>query len=684
MVRMKDNYTTIALAMLTIIIIAMMILPVPAFVLDLGLAISFAIAILMLTLTIFVDRPLDFSSFPSLLLFSLLLRLALNVSSTKLIISNGHEGPDAAGHVIEGFANFIMSGDVVIGVIIFIILMIINFTVITKGAGRMAEVGARFALDGMPGRQLAIDADMASGAINHSQAKERRAQELAETNFFGSLDGASKFVKGDAVAGLLITALNVIVGTAVGILSHEMKIVDAISIYTFLTIGDGLVTQIPAVIISVSAAILLSRGGEKGSIDKHLKSQIVRYPTALIGVAGMLFLFSLIPGLPFIPFLISSFMIAGLSLLKSKPDNDKDALISSSIETSKKIGDVLDFDEIHIDICPSLVPQILKSEDGLDSKISNIRNHITSKYGLIIPEIRITDDYSAPKGGYRIFIQGVETASGNLEPEMLLVISQSNIQALTGIEVSEPVYGTPAKWIALSDREKAIMNGMTVVSCAEVISTHLLETIKSHLAELMSLRGLRKLLDEFCHLSDIERSRKNRELLDDIIPHKVPLELLHAILKLLLSERVSIRNLPLILEALSEIKSSLSLDASFAHVRRKLSQQISYENRGPSGQMSVVQLDPAWERIFQNNQVELPNGTDEVILPPNYMDNLIKQLSDCLSTDYDGNIPVLLTLSHRRKYLLQIIKSKGLNNSVISYDELIPGLKPILCGTVIP
>ncbi|HMS94760.1 MAG TPA: FHIPEP family type III secretion protein, partial [Tabrizicola sp.] len=305
---------TILLAVGLMAVIVIMVLPIPAWMLDIGLALSFALAILMLTVTLFIERPLDFSAFPTILLASLLLRLSLNVSSTKLIIGEGHTGTDAAGHVIEGFAEFIMGGNIVLGLVIFVVLLIVNFIVITKGAGRMAEVGARFALDGMPGRQMAIDADMSAGAIDHAEARRRREQELAETNFFGSLDGASKFVKGDAIAGLLITALNVVVGLIVGILIHGLDAGTAFHTYTILTVGDGLVSQIPAVIISVAAALLLAKGSQKGAVDISFFAQLGRYPGALGTVAGLMGVFALVPGMPFLPFITAAAVLAGLAL----------------------------------------------------------------------------------------------------------------------------------------------------------------------------------------------------------------------------------------------------------------------------------------------------------------------------------------------------------------------------------
>ncbi|MFM7336221.1 MAG: FHIPEP family type III secretion protein [Tabrizicola sp.] len=379
---------TILLAIGLMAVIVMMILPVPAWVLDVGLALSFSLAILMLTVTLFIDRPLDFSAFPTILLASLLLRLALNVSSTKLIIGQGHTGTDAAGHVIEGFAQFIMGGDLILGLVIFIVLMIVNFIVITKGAGRMAEVGARFALDGMPGRQLAIDADVSAGAIDHAEAKHRREQEMAETNFYGSLDGASKFVKGDAIAGLLITALNIIVGLIVGIFIHGLDVGTAFETYTILTVGDGLVSQIPSVIISVAAALLLAKGSQKGTADISFFAQLGRYPGALGTVAALMTLFALVPGMPFIPFILAAFSLGGLAVYQTRRKSSIAEPDAPTLDPPRQrtIGDVLDFDDIHIEFAPNLVAMVLDPATGLDSRIANMRNHIATAFGRDSPD----------------------------------------------------------------------------------------------------------------------------------------------------------------------------------------------------------------------------------------------------------------------------------------------------------
>ncbi|WP_225030096.1 flagellar biosynthesis protein FlhA [Xinfangfangia pollutisoli] len=675
---------TVLLALALMAVIGMMILPVPAALLDVGLALSFALAILMLTVTLFIERPLDFSAFPTILLASLLLRLALNVSSTKLIIGQGHTGTDAAGHVIQGFAEFIMGGNLILGLVIFVVLLIVNFIVITKGAGRMAEVGARFALDGMPGRQLAIDADMSAGAITHDEAKRRRETELAETTFFGSLDGASKFVKGDAVAGLLITALNLVVGLIVGIVIHGMPAARAFETYSILTVGDGLVSQIPAVVISVAAALLLARGGSKGAADVSFFAQLGRYPAALATVAGLMALFAVVPGMPFLPFLAAALALGTAAWYGAKRAQAPAADPSAPAAPPRRpIGDVLDFDEIHIEFAPNLVGMALDPATGLDGRIANMRNHIAASYGLILPEIRLTDEAALPPGAYRIRIQGVERVANRLQPDRALVLLSEGVPAPEGEEVKEPVYGAPARWIRPDLTEDAVLQGLTVVSAAEVLATHLLEVLKANLARLLSLRGLRRLLDEFTSLSDPARSEANRRLLDDLVPDKVPLDLLHAVLRLLLEERVSIRNLPLILESVAEARGLGSPEAVCEHVRQRLGFQIVAEFKRPDGSIPLIQLAPDWERAFQAHQMDGPGPNRDVALPPDVFAKLANGIAERLNHAAEsGALPALVTSAARRRFLRTVVQAKGLQTPVLSYEEIGMDLRPALLGQV--
>lgn len=676
---------TILLALALMAVIMMMVLPVPAWILDLGLALSFALAILMLTVTLFIERPLDFSAFPTILLSSLMLRLSLNVSSTKLIIGEGHTGTGAAGSVIEGFANFIMGGNVLLGLVVFCVLLIVNFMVITKGAGRMAEVGARFALDGMPGRQLAIDADMAAGAIDHTEAKERRERELAETTFFGSLDGASKFVKGDAVAGLLITLLNIVMGLVMGVFIHDMPVGRAFETYAILTVGDGLVSQIPAVIISVAAALLLARGGSKGAADVSFFAQLGRFPGALGTVALLMALFALIPGMPFLPFILGAGILAGTALLGYRKARAAPVLPMSETEPVRKrpLGDVLDFDEIHLEFAPDLVAMVLDPATGLDGRIGNMRNHIAASYGLILPEIRLTDEATLPPGSYRIRIQGVERVTNRLMPDRALVLLTEGVPAPDGVDVSEPVYGTPARWIKSTDQEDAVISGLTVVSAPEVLATHLLEIIRANLSRLLSMRGLRRLLDEFVNVSEPSRAEANRKLLDELIPEKVPVDLMLAVLRLLLEERVSVRNLPLILEAIAEARGMPSPEAICEHVRQKIGFQLVADLKRVDGTIPLIQIAPEWEKVFTEYQIEGERGHRDVALPPDQFARLAGLLAERLNRTAEGGITAaIVTSTLRRRFLRTVLAAKGLSAPVLSYEEIGLEARPAIVGLV--
>ena len=676
---------TILLALALTGVIIMMILPIPAWVLDVGLAISFALAILMLTITLFIERPLDFSAFPTILLASLMLRLSLNVSSTKLIIGQGHTGTGAAGHVIEAFAEFIMDGNLMLGIVVFIVLMIVNFVVITKGAGRMAEVGARFALDGMPGKQLAIDADMAAGAITHAQAKARRERELAETNFFGSLDGASKFVKGDAVAGLLITLLNIVMGLIMGVAFHGMPFGEAFETYAILTVGDGLVTQIPAVIISVAAALLLARGGKEEATDVSIFAQLGRYPGALGTVSALMLVFSLVPGMPFLPF-VSAAAILGFCAYRAASRQAIRAVLPAELAPPaprKTLGDILDFDDIHIEFAPNLVAMVLDPGTGLDARITNMRNHVAAQYGMILPEIRLTDDATLPPGTYRIQLQGVERVKDRLIPDRALVLLTDGVTAPDGLDVKEPVYGAPARWILADDQEEAALRGLTVVSAPEVLATHLLEVIRNNLARLLSLRGLRRLMEEFTRVSDPSRAEANRRLLDELVPEKVSVELLLTVLRLLLEERVSIRNLPLILESAAEARGLGSPEAVAEHVRQRLGFQLVAELKREDGTIPLIQLAPEWEKTFAAHQIDGERGLRDVALPPDQFSKLANAIAEKFQKAAEGgNFPALVTSTLRRRFLRTVTVAKGLSVPVLSYEEIGMEARPALVGVV--
>lgn len=682
---------TILLALALMAIIVMMILPMPAWVLDIGLAASFALAILIFTVTLFIDRPLDFSAFPTILLASLMLRLSLNVSSTKLIIGEGHTGTDAAGEVIEGFAMFVMGGNVLLGLVVFCVLLIVNFVVINKGATRMAEVGARFALDAMPGKQLAIDSDMSAGAIDHQEAKARREREQAETTFFGSLDGASKFVKGDAIAGLLITALNLIMGLIIGIVVHDMPIGRAFETYAILTVGDGLVSQIPAVIISIASALLLARGGATGATDLALVAQLGRHPAALATVAGLMVLFALVPGLPFVPFITGGLVLGGCAYALASAARRKSAQAAGQAPATEKapakesIGDMLDLDDIHVEFAPDLVEMVLDPGTGLDARIVNMRNHIATGFGVLLPEIRLTDNAALPPGSYVIKIQGVEQVRDVLRPgQILALLNDSDDPGMSGLMVKEPVYGAPARWIDPGQQDIAAMNGLTTVRPTEVLATHLLEIVKRNFPRLLTFKALRRRLDEMVNLTDRARGDANRKMLDELIPDKVPIDVLLSVLRLLLEERVSIRNLPLIIEATAEGRQMYpSVDGVTEHVRQRLGFQLVAALRRPDGTIPLIQLAPEWEDTFTSFEIRSDRSSGDVALPPERFNALADGLADKLGQAASaGAYAAVVTTMRRRRFLRTVMTAKGIMNPVLSFEEIGIDARPALVGLV--
>ncbi|KIC46298.1 flagellar biosynthesis protein FlhA [Ruegeria sp. ANG-S4] len=681
---------TVLLALALMTVIVMMILPMPAWVLDVGLAASFALAILIFTLTLFIERPLDFSSFPTILLASLMLRLSLNVSSTKLIIGQGHTGTNAAGDVIEGFAQFVMSGSIFLGLVVFGVLLIVNFMVITKGAARMAEVGARFALDGMPGKQLAIDSDMSAGAIDHQQAKERREREQQETTFFGSLDGASKFVKGDAIAGLLITLLNLVMGLVMGVIVHGMPVAAAFETYAILTVGDGLVSQIPAVIISIASALLLARGGTQGATDNAIFSQLGRHPAALGTVAVLMVLFALVPGLPFLPFILGAGVLgfAAYTVFKSQSalaEASQPQPVGPEAPVSQAIGDILDLDDLHLEFAADLVSMVLNPGTGLDARIANMRTYVASSFGLILPEIRLTDRADLPTGTYVIKVHGVEQARGVLNSDLVLALVQDGADLLPdGTDVTEPVYGAPARWILPKDQETAALSGATIVTPPEILATHLLEIIKQNFPRLLTLKSLRRLLSEMTRLSDPVRAEANRKLLDDLIPDKVPMDTLHSVLRLLLDERVSIRNMALILESIAEARLTTTQPEGICEfVRQQLGFQLVADMKREDGSIPLIQLAPEWEDTFASYQIDAPGAGPDVALPPNLFNKLADGVTQTVSkTTEHGLFPALVTSTRRRRLLRTIMQARGIANPVFSFEEIGLEARPALVGTV--
>jgi len=679
---------TIILTFLLMLIITMMILPVPAWMLDIGLTASFALAILIFTIVLFIERPLDFSIFPTVLLVGLLLRLSLNISSTKLIIGQGHKGTDAAGGIIEGFAMFIMGGNILMGLVIFGVLLIVNFMVITKGAGRMAEVGARFALDAMPGKQLAIDSDVASGALSHAEAKKRRQIEQEETTFFGSLDGASKFVKGDAVAGLLITILNLVVGLTVGITSHGLAFDQAISSYSILTVGDGLVSQIPSVITSIAAALLLSKGNDQKAIDKSFLSQLGGNPAALGTVAGLLFVFGLFPGLPFLPFFLGSILLGSSAfflqknLKETEDDPDNSEVEAEPVQAT--LGDHLDVDEIHIDVSVDLINEILSGDDGFENRINNIRIYIIQQYGFIIPPVRLTDKSDLENGNYVIRIQGIEAGRGIIKPRHVMVLMNRDIELpIPGTDTKEPVFDANVRWIPKEEAQPAEGLGFSVIEPTEALITHFLEILQNNFGKLMTRRALRKILKEFTNPSDEARAELNKALLEEYVPDKVPVDLLQIVLRMLLEERVSIRNLPLILDAIAQAKSSMSSTEQICEfVRQQIGFQLVAPLQNSDGKVPLIQLSPEWEEVFASHEIEGPDGHD-VALGPDDFNRLAAAIKEKIEESASkGHYPAIITSTKRRRFLKTVMQAKKIKNPVLSFEEFGTERHPALVGVI--
>ncbi len=679
---------TVLLALSLMAVIIMMVLPMPSWMLDIGLSVSFALAILIFTVTLFIERPLDFSAFPTILLGALMLRLSLNVSSTKLIIGEGHTGPSAAGGVIEGFAMFIMGGNIFLGLVVFGVLLIVNFIVITQGAGRMAEVGARFALDGMPGKQLAIDSDLAAGAISHEEAKARRKLEQEETTFFGSLDGASKFVKGDAIAGLLITLLNLVMGLAMGMAVHGLSFSAAIETYSILTVGDGLVSQIPSVITSIAAALLLSKGGERGSADRAMLDQLGGYPGALATVSGLMALFAFVPGLPFLPFILGASVLAIAALLAGRAapgdgEAEETPALDSEDKPRRSLGDLLDVDEIHVRFAPNVVATVMEPGTGLESRIINMRRHIATEFGFVIPEVRLTDDAMLDENSYTIHVQGVQVASASLFPGRVLVLTNEGVPFdVPGDDVAEPVYGASARWIDESEHETAAAAGLPVISPGEVVATHLLEMVQANFGKLLTRRALRKLLKEFTATSDDARNEANHKLVDEFVPEKVPIDVLQSVLRLLLEERVSIRNLPLILEAAAEARGAgASTEEAAEHVRRRIAFHIVSRLSAKDGTLPLIQLAPDWEAKFNEHEID-DGGRPDIALPPEEFNRLAGSVRGMMARAAQAaSAPVLATSARRRRFVRQVLEAKGIDIPVLSFDEIGTTTRLQLLGT---
>src|SRR5580658_5426905 len=574
----------IALALTVIAILTVLILPMPTWLLDISLALSLTLSVLVLMVALFIDRPLEFSSFPTVLLMATMLRLALNLASTRLILSNGHEGTAAAGHVIQAFGNFVMGGNFVIGVIVFMILVVVNFVVITKGSGRIAEVAARFSLDSMPGKQMAIDADLSAGLIDETKARQRRRELEDESNFYGAMDGASKFVRGDAVAGLLIVFINIVAGIVIGVLQKNLTFTAATQTYTLLTVGDGLVTQIPALIVSTAAGMLVSKAGVAGSTDKALFGQLSAYPAALGVVSFLMLALAMVPGIPLLPFLALSGLTGGAAWRptekkeRAKAQAAAQQTVAAAPGKEEPIQTALQIDQLRLELGYGLLGLINSNQGArLTDQVRALRRQLAGEMGFVMPSVRIQDNLQLATNTYVLRVKEIEAGRGDLRPNMLLVMDpRGGAIAVAGEPTVEPTFGLPAQWIPEASREEATFRGYTVVEPQTVITTHLTEVIKDNMAELLSYAETQKLLDEL--------DKSHQKLISDMVPSQISVGGIQRVLQNLLAERVSIRDLPTILEGISEACGfSRNISVITEHVRARLARQISDANANDAG-----------------------------------------------------------------------------------------------------
>ncbi|MEM7044334.1 MAG: flagellar biosynthesis protein FlhA [Pseudomonadota bacterium] len=658
----------LAIGVLGILIV--LILPMPSMMLDMLLAVSITFSVMVLLTSLFIEKPLHFSSFPTVLLIATMLRLALNLASTRLILASGHEGTAAAGRMIEAFGGFIMQGNFVIGLIVFAILVIVNFVVITKGSGRIAEVSARFSLDSMPGKQMAIDADLSAGLIDEEEARKRRRELEAESSFYGAMDGASKFVRGDAVAGLMITFINLVGGLIIGVGQIGISFGQAAQSYTFLTVGDGLVSQIPALIVSTAAGLLVSKAGISGRTDRALFGQLGAHPRTLVTTSGLLSILALMPGLPMFPFatlaLLSGAVAWRLAKTKDEVDDEPPPDPQPAEEaTEEQIGASLAMDPLRLELGYGLLSLI---GDGggpkLTDQIKALRRQLAADLGFIMPSVRIQDNIQLPANSYAIKLKEIEAGRGDLRASMLLVMHPRGEKIfLPGEETTEPTFGLPAKWVAETAREEANFRGYTVVDPATVLTTHLTEIIKDNLSELLSYAETQKLLDEL--------AKDYQKLVDDLVPARISIGGIQRVLQALLAERISIRDLPLIIEAIGDVvANSQNIIVITEYVRSHLARQISNAHTSEAGYIPLITLSPAWEQDFSDALVG-QGDERQLAMAPSRLQEFMGQLQEAFEQQaMRGELPILITSPAIRPYVRSIIERFRPSTVVLSQNEI--------------
>jgi len=679
----------IALAVGVVSILMVLIMPMPAIMLDMLLAISIVFSVLILMTTLFIRTPLEFSAFPTVLLIAAMMRLALNLASTRLILANGHLGTNAAGNVIEAFGNFVMQGNFVIGIIVFAILIIVNFIVITKGSGRIAEVAARFTLDAMPGKQMAIDADLSAGMIDEETARTRRKNLEDESSFFGAMDGASKFVRGDAIAGLLITFINIAAGIIIGVGQQQMALGDAANNYTLLTVGDGLVSQVPALIVSTAAGLLVSKAGVTGSANQALAEQFSGYPRALGMTSAVMCILAILPGMPALPFLAlaggAGFLAYKFSRDKvKKADNDlaqkaAEKIAKEAPPKDPPITDALKMDELKLELgygLLSLVKEDDQGNDRLTEQIKALRRQLATDMGIIMPSVRILDNMQLQPNDYLVRIKEVESGNGNVFPDQYMVMDPMGGQIdLPGQHTIEPTFGLPATWVDAGLRDEAEVKGYTIVDPSSVISTHLTEILKTNIADLLSYANVQELLNNL--------PAEQQKLVDDMVPNMITVSGIQRVLQILLAERISIRDLATILEGIAEVASGMSSAKLIAeHVRTRMARQLCAANSAPDGNLPILTLSPDWERDFSES-LHGEGAERHLAMAPSRLHEFIQEVQNAFeSAAQMGELPVLITSPPIRPHVRAIIERFRPQTVVMSQNEIHPRAKLKTIGSV--
>jgi flagellar biosynthesis protein FlhA len=659
----------VLLAIGVVAILVVLILPLPSLLLDLCLALSVTFSVLILLTALFIEKPLEFSAFPTVLLIATMLRLALNLASTRLILGQGHLGPDAAGHVIESFGRFVMQGNLVIGVIVFGILVVVNFVVITKGSGRIAEVAARFSLDAMPGKQMAIDADLSSGLIDEAAARQRRKALEEESAFFGAMDGAAKFVRGDAVAGLLITGINLVGGLLIGIAQMGISLSEAAGTYTLLTIGDGLVSQIPALIVSTAAGLLVSKAGVSGRADVALFGQLGAHPRALAMTGGLMVLLAVLPGLPALPFLLLGAGAGGLAWqgMRARAQAETSQPPQPATPSEEPITAALAMDPLRLELGYGLLSLIGDGRGArLPDQIKALRRQLAGELGFVMPSVRIQDNIQLPANTYIVRLKEMEVARGEIRAGMLLVKDpQGRPIGLPGEETVEPTFGLNAMWVVPGLRDEAMLKGLTVVDPATVVTTHLTEIVRENLADMLSYAETQKLLGEL--------PGEYQKLLGELVPARITTAGIQRVLQGLLAERVSIRDLPLILEAVGEaLAVTQNTRLIIEHVRARLARQISAACTAEAGFIPLVTLSASWEQAFGTALVG-QGDERQLAMAPSELQRFIQALRDALEAHaMRGELPVLVTTPAIRPFVRAVVERFRPSTVVLSQNEIHP------------